>query len=178
MIWYDIPWDRKTHFTTGFPNLHSFQCFFDGFGSDHQQVVVQVNVPCRSMQCMSTGTLASAPLVPPTQPMVKVYIYMEWYWKCCDYKFRFRSHSIMMATLPQLMAHLLPFFMCFFFHFNYPFFWWVGIEAFTASILQPCILNHNNQSHTILLYTIKTQSTYPVGTHVRLHPYIQNIFSI
>ena len=50
MIWYDIPWDRKTHFTTGFPNLHSFQCFFDGFGSDHQQVVVQVNVPCRSMQ--------------------------------------------------------------------------------------------------------------------------------
>ena len=47
----------------------------------------------------------------------------------------------MMATLPQLMAHLLPFFMCFFFHFNYPFFWWVGIEAFTASILQPWILN-------------------------------------
>ena len=47
----------------------------------------------------------------------------------------------MMATLPQLMANLLPFFMYVFFHFNYPFFWWVGIEAFTASILQPWGLN-------------------------------------
>ena len=30
--------------------------------------------------------------------------------------------TIVMATLPQLMAHLLPFFRCSIIHFNYPFF--------------------------------------------------------
>ena len=40
------------------------------------------------------------------------------------------------TTLPQLMAHLLSLFMCFF-HFKHPFFWWVGIEAFTTSIQHP-----------------------------------------
>ena len=88
-----------------------------------------------------------------------IYIYMEWYWKCCDYKFRFRSHSIMMATLPQLMAHLLPFFMCFFSISIIHFFGGLGLKH----------LQHLFFNHAFWTITINHIQYYYIQSRHRVH---------